>query len=997
MHLSYSACNLVKHVFVLLIISFFNICKADDTSIDYGKGFDKFYSFGLPDVEDATYVNVTAHSYNNIPRKIAKGLYDLNLSGNGWMLNDISTNAAVSNALTMKRFAMGGIRTVEIYDKKELDAERKTQAEAEGKKPVTSSYAMMYSGAPHEDGRIGGTWKPVDLSKDIGKTLKYLKKKQKQENYDDDMSELMLFATHIYSKGYTNEANEIAEILFSLSNDRRKPLKQALNALADVQYDKTIDSFFAGGTWEEMIKDVELLTDRFGGMWNYGMAARHLVKNAKERNTEGALTNIPATLTEKEQTIVQQLANAASTTPKTRNRHYSNNNLWILSPPKITDEKDSHIIDRIKAQGMESVPLLLALLDNNYLTRIDFQSIKNSRSYYYSNSDSTSEEMVMRQYSSMRRPAALSDIASYLLKSLIINEKDEYSWNSTPMDTEDIRIAAAEWYEANKEKNTHQLARFYLSNGNSSQKRMAVQKLIKTGEEKDITAIEDHFLNTDSRSMFMDSALLTEFVSSRGAKATDFVAKYETHARKQLQKNKDSNFQNTGMKRQVDKTIVDLKEILLAKTAEEILDEVLSGSNTLTTVGTSLKRDLAKRKQTEAVSLLLNAAIKAEDSETSSRLINMTSLSNTQRYGPFDSNEDDDTDDEIKISDHAEQWRKLLSDTRSVKGRFPGDTVGSVTASKLYQLFYDNSSVSYSLYRLQSAIGARIRPLIFECAKGLLDGKTGDDLPTFPSADNVTTGQIATICNDLYETPEEELKKRISKISLSEFMALANDGTENTRTNLNNHLNGTANTITQIIGTEHLTDDETTKLTNLNGRVLNKNIIELLLKMCKDGLTDGKAITFTIWRQPSLDGMVIRVNMPNKDNQAAVNHYSYGYGYPTVSDNKSYISGEVYIHRKRETAMWPVDIPSSKDEESTDESADEDAFLLDDMLDELDDNDGLEETQATFWKQVDAVIKGDESVFSSVHVIFRGIPAKDDSDENSDSDDSVFIGEDPFD
>jgi len=161
-----------------------------------------------------------------------------------------------------------------------------------------------------------------------------------------------------------------------------------------------------------------------------------------------------------------------------RNAYRGARTLWFLNSGKRSgdandEDEELNALAKIRRRGVDSVPLLLALLDDDYLTALDSWKMGGISRSSYGWDMKLTEEMVKEHYLSMWRPLTRGDIAHRLLNYIPISSGDQ-SYGFERKDKDELRMLCEEWYQENKDKTAIELARLYLGSSNSSQQSDAL-------------------------------------------------------------------------------------------------------------------------------------------------------------------------------------------------------------------------------------------------------------------------------------------------------------------------------------------------------------------------------------------------------------------------------------------------------------------------------------------------------------------------------------------
>jgi hypothetical protein len=971
---------------------------------DYSRGFLKFYKLGLPNVKGAKYVKLQMYSSGGYS---SGGMYDLQLSGDAWLIEENETGPS--------KFVTGDCKIVEIYDNKKLQkilkeerkAKEKEDEKAGKKKPATR--VVRYYGQD-EKGRIGGTWKEVDLSKDIAKTIKYLKKQQGDENkrrqfsYSDSYGTLFLRSMHYHAQGHADEANEIVGILFEMSQDRRQVILKALNRLADNGYDEVMSKFSKEADWPVLLTDLTGLLRRFTVGWKKGPAVKRLYDNVKARVAQPTPPAI-AGLSAADQALAAELATLEKPSQSRQNGYgMYGGQIWVLTKPKKSKKSKKSdasekpdVLTRLRLGGMDSVPLLIALLEDEYLTKMDNQSLSGRTYYSSSRSGAMSEEQLEQMYKSLRRPATRGEIAFKLLQPLPLAEEEHSSrWE----DAGELAVACKEWYEASKTNSVMQLAKMYMASPNSQQSRAAMQYLIKYGGESETAMIEKTLLEADSSGQ--DTYMVQQYVSLRQEKAKDFVARYEVALTNQMETSEDEMFQNKGYKKQIARQIKQLKDIVSARPAAEVIADIIAGKTKLEDEAQALRTGLGKLKTDEILDLLLSSALKAKESKLRRSLLSTAAqaryMRSYNRYAMMDEGDEEEESPKLDIKTHEALWKQLLADKTEVEDRSWGAASGKITIAQF------SASIIEGLYaegdagmarQSRGALGSDAMLLLEKRAAERLQGKTGDELTQFPSADNVSEEQLAAILAKLKAADGAALITLVKALTPDQQLAVAADIDEE------DPLNVELSPYALVIRDVNLKTEDAATVAALNafkGKKISKALVEMLKKTTEQIVTRGNVATVALTRRANLKGVVMSVKEIKSDSDE-FKPMTRNYGRQSKK-GVAVIRGGVQAGQglyANTTWNLKVEIPEAKGDSAkkgdpkkaeTKKAASDDELdaMLEEEMDSLDDasEDREVESRKKFWETTEELLKGKGHVFSSAMIYFSGIPVLPESDEDDD-------------
>lgn len=988
-----SSRRLCRELFAVIVASLVTLAPVHAQVRDYSKGFQEFYKLGFPDAAKAEYVNINVYrEYGPDMNMMMGALYELKLAGNGWMLEETPK--------VKGRFIVGNCRVLEVYDQEALMKERQKKW-AEAQKTNTTGQVVMVDPWRDNDGKTLGQWKKVDAKKDIEKILAYLKKRgEKNERFDSmDYSggygALFLNAIHFHRRGYTNEANAIVGQLFEAAGDPRKVLVQGMSHLADSRYSGAYDAFLKDGNWETFGKELDTLLAKFATSWKTAPAAKRLADRVNQQLAQPQVPPLVGEgLTDEDKALALELATARLPTPSPYNHYGGSGQLWILPAvapafryPGMPDGKgDTNVVSRIKKRGMKSIPLLLALLKDDTLTRMDMQSVRGnsgySRSYFSSDGDQLGEEQINQMYESMRRPASRSDIAFFLLQSVLPQKEEQMQRRQEPMGRDELAEECKTWCEANKNKTPLELARLYGQEGNQEQQRAGMQYLVKKGTDADMEAIEKRFL--ESSNPAMNAGVVQEYVQARGEKAKAFLEKYEARVNEKASAGSDEMFNDKQFKKMAKQQLKYLKNMVTFKPPKELLAEVAAGTKTINEISQGFYQGIAKEKTDDVLTMVLDAALNAKDAATCRDLLYMAAAAGRARGGMEEEVATDGEDGEaaqapseppkLQIAKHADAWKKLLADTRSLSDGIGGGpvTVGDAAATMINTVYGQDERVPYAMRpRTYTALGKRTSGIYRARAEALLAGKKGAELPQFPSLTDITDEQKKAVVEKIMKTAEASLAQTVSALSPNELVALSVSVPKDAK--LKAKLVPVANKVQAVSGDVELAAD-VKELESAKGKAMNKETVDRLLALCRKLTAAGKVVSCTANRLSGLDGIEITVRQTrpqSKEYAALVESGVLGGAEPTAD-----ISGTVADSACHGAAVWPMDTPATA-EAAKKPAAGEDEKLLDAAVVEAEAQikaDGVK-SQSEFWKAVEQFCAGKGNVCGSGMISFFGKPA----------------------
>ncbi len=1001
---------------------------------DYSQGFRTFIRMGLPDTAKGTYVELVVYRGNIHDSSFMSGMHEVSLSGNAWL---ISENKEGKSLLV----TTSG-RTLELFDRKTV--QKRAQAEAISNAVARSSAKGQVAGTTHplsDESEPTGSWTPKDLSRDLAKATAFVEKKLQAKaaggramrydsfiRSDEAPGALFLLAALAWQNGKVQEANALAGALFTLAGDSRKVILGAVNVMADAQLAGTVDAFQATHDWAAYQASVDALLKRYPAGWRNAGAAKML---AERLQTRAALTTPPAIVGEGLDATDRALADALAMETGAAESRGGSGDFWFLPPAKSERAmKDDSVIGRIRARGLQSVPLLLALAGDETLCPLRRNDVGMSTRYSSYDSEQPEEERTLQSYRDMDRPQTRGEIARHLLEPLCRQEQNEQH-SAEEVAPEEVVEAAREAYATLKTVPPADLAGHFLKTGDDRQKQAAIAYMLQNDVATNAPVIEAYLLEppSDEREYFRmghGNGSVMQYVQKRGEAAAAFVEKYAAMREKielpagmagneefVKQKKKQAETEIKRLRALVKKA--DLSEVIASLVAADDDDE-----GAMMAYGT-----LGNLPAATAVPALLAAAVQATNVHARSRVLQMMPMLRLsgmeagmeQEMEAMESPEAMEAmmkqlaeKNKVSIGTNAPAWRILLADTRAMPkgGRFDGDesamTIADLAAVSIDTLYGNASPMDQ--YSRRSGI-ANLRPEATLCimrarAEARLAGKPEDELPKMPSADEVSAARRKAIETDLSQATPLTLGKILDGLTDAESLYLAEAADENEA--VMKALSLPSRRILSVKTDATLPKDEVARLKKLDGALVSTNVIAELRECCRRQLVRGTPLVVSLASAGLGRGLSIKVEHADKSSDRMYSGYLSAMG-RKGSQSKGMITGmlvggeEGYGH-----GMWLVDLPAPAVPAGAAAAAPAgtaavpagtataDAEEEDDEIDEMSDSmeSSFAEQQEEFEEAVRTFCKSDEPLGQGASISFTGVIL---SQEKNDGDDEADDGD----
>jgi hypothetical protein len=904
---------------------------------------------GLPDTSQAKYVKLDFYGGGMHDMTMYR-MQEVQLSGNAWLVSENKDDRSV--------LVSSQGRKLELYDQKTYA--KKQEAEAR-------SNAVAQAAAPGQDGakrsavrvlalRGGdvsqtGSWRSADLSRDLAKATSFVEKKLKgkasggnESRYDpffesDEASSLLfLFATFAWQNGKVQEANALAGGLFKLAGDSRKVIVGALNVIADAQLAAAAEAFKSSHDWKAYHEAVSGLLKKYPAGWRKAGAAKLL---ADRLQTRAALTEPPAVLGDGLAEEDQRLAAALALEFGQEDASYGGSGgLWILQPPKaMAGLMGSNVLERIKARGLKSVPLLIALVSDATLCPLPRSGLFGRTSYYSRREAEKSEaERAQTYYDQMDRPMTRGEIARSLLMPLLPGKEEGEDFDEDEASPEEVAAAAKQAYAKVKDLSPSAMAQHFLKSGSRSQKRYAIYFMLQNDVEANAPVIEAFLLTPPEEGvesmMLSDTGLVRQYVEMRGEKAAEFVEKF---AALQKKIGVPDGLENDAkyvkrMEQQREREIKALRALVKPQDLSETVASLAApkvSHEALEPAYTALRRQPAAR----TVPLLLAAAVQTTNVAARARLLEMMPM---LRFAGLQVSEEEivrqaDTPEAVEaamkaiaaknklnVGTNAAAWKLLLSDSRvtqggrSSRGGLHETSIADLAAAGIEAL-YGAASPMDRFYGRDATGNLRqevVMKIMRDRAAARVEGKPEEQLPKMPTADDVAADRRTAIEADVLKAAPAALASLLDTLTDAESLYLAQAAGENET--LMKALAPSSRRIVSVKTASALPAEEAARLQKLEGTTVSTNAIAEMREVCQRQLARGAACTVSLSSVGLGKGLSLTVTALD----ATASSESGFPGYLSALNNKGskpkgVVTGALIASERYGHGVWPVELPAS--------------------------------------------------------------------------------------
>lgn len=857
---------------------------------DYSRGFTKFYQFGLPNVKDAKYVKLSLFPVPFNGSDMFR--YQAKIQGNAWLVSEDKKSGKAK--LVVRNGAL-----MEIYDQQKLIREL-------NKKKKDSNNPLSYINMM--DGKLSGRWEKTSLKKDTKRIIEYLRNGLKKKNFwaGESCGIWFLFAIHIYSKGMKAEANELTELLFEVGKSKRKVILQALNALADSQYEAAYAEFRADHNWKKYAESIDELMKRFRKGWKKTPGMKKL-SVLLHKQLDGKGGTLPKSLSDADMKIIYSMNNVYFSVFAGRGGRLWSISAIAKSGNNENTKKKPDIISKITVRGMKSVPMLIALLGDDHLTGIDRNALANNIDSFSnrvfrssSNSDNDADEI----FKKLNRPLTRGELARKLLNVIVIRDLEtdddgrEIIEESDEDDTPEFKELAEKWYKTNKDKSDDEIALLYLKEGNRPQKQQAVSLLLANKQKSAYKDIEKFLLETPRPEYGNEGKdkLAIKYVGKRGKEAKEFAEKYiklldpdgeiqaQAAEKKQSSSKKKKNDKNgmyTGgnnpdkwRDKQILHTIEQLRDLSSDESVEDIINSLLSGKKELNkriSFAVMNRLRMSDKTTDDKIKLLLKAALgyadkkKGVDAADFIRKSYMVSMPKNSAYSQmmmFYSHGINEIPEKIIPADPAKNgklWKKLLA-SKILVGEYGMNapmTVGEISAIYAEMIYAGKKEkVGFgTLNLLRQAFGKKFSNLLIERNMARFTGVPRKKLPPIPSISKLSKDALKKKTAEVTAEVEKasDLKKCLDSLSFEKLLILKKAVADNKK--LDEKLMPSANRVVEI----KTSLKSASEFKKYKGKPISTKMVDEIRKFLIKEVNADKNMYCRIHRLPCAKGITITI------------------------------------------------------------------------------------------------------------------------------------------
>ncbi len=370
---------------------------------DYRKGFEQFAKLGVPDLSKATYVKIDTDHHQCFSRYLVPQICDS--SGNAWMLSETRD---ASNKPVRATFLINGGDVVTFNWKRNI----RRRDIPKSRQDVVSPQAPV----------LEATWGKANLKRDVTGAFRFLAdlshEKDLEIKFDQEVQGRLFFlAFTLYQRGDVTNSMALVDELIKRSGSSEKVMINALNVVADSQYEMVYRKFGGSYDWFAYRDGIKELLARYPLGWNKAPAMKLLFKRVEERVANPVHTpSYTNGMTGADLAVAERMLGVREPISSAR---------WVLwlVPTTWRDKvvKGNEVESEIRARGIEAIPFLLALTRDGTLMDMDRGKVElalGEAGLVQDNGVGISRE-TLAMFNNLRRPATRGEVAGQWLKEML--------------------------------------------------------------------------------------------------------------------------------------------------------------------------------------------------------------------------------------------------------------------------------------------------------------------------------------------------------------------------------------------------------------------------------------------------------------------------------------------------------------------------------------------------------------------------------------------------
>jgi len=637
-----------------------------------------------------------------------------------------------------------------------------------------------------------------------------------------------------------------------------------VNVLAEAKYLRAYCDFQESKDWGKFSAELETIIGKFQKNWDNARYVKAIqvaaAARAKNPTPPELKTSIPLTAADRE--LVAQLSKMTQDDYDGGGREYE---CWLFpdnankeNADADKEQKSINALDKVKAGGIKSVPLLIAMLDDEWL--LPFRN--NSYSRRISGMDERSDEepaaeakpevSLSEAADRLEMPMTRAKLAAKLLLPLIIPENKDQEYSIFGKKGDELKAMCLAWYESVKKLDAKELQNKYLADGSESQKALVVGNMVATVDDATAPMIEKVLLESDRNMMNQD--LLTRYCAIRKEKAKPFIEKLRTKCYQQLDEQSSKQNSYVGISKEQAKKALDqffdqLNQSKPPASLEDVVKEMLTitDETELSLIAQKFARAAKGQPSEKIYQVCLDGAVLAKDPKQKLFLLYLPQMPSESKQKT-----------KLDIAKFKTQLEKLLDDKSELPEKFGGrQAIMLMVAGIIETMSKEALEGEASGMREQSGLyihwDDKYGQYLVRRAKAILAGTPVDKLPKLVNAEELKDAQIAKAKARISGKSEAEIKEFCRQATLEELIPLSVAVQQDKQ--LNSKLLPLANQITEV---DSAIPEIKEQVAKFKGKQLNEQVLLEVLALAENCMQNDQMLDVSLIRHPGLQGVALK-------------------------------------------------------------------------------------------------------------------------------------------
>ena len=746
-----------RRIFLLFLAltAFSPVVLASETATNPNACFAELSKLGAPDVTKATYVKLDRCWDIDIEDMLD---YSFPTSGNAWMLSESRQEGRTPKKAS---FLINGMELLEFTWR------------PDGAPPVADPLQLPRSPGSSPQ----ACWSKARLSCDIQTTkgfLRWVKNEEFPEIYCKPhvCGRLVLFAQQINQLGKTEDARQIFSELILRLGSQEKVTAAGINAVADAQHYGAYRTFLETYDWSAYRENLKALLAKFKGRWNSEGGIKLLLDAIERRLSKpDQKTSSLEALSPEDRILAAKMLKMRDL--RLAPKYGDSSMMWLVPSSWRTDSQATDPDLLIRSKGLNAIPFLLALKNDEALTECDASTVFQDSNRRFSIREGNEDPNHV--FSRIERPATRGEVAIRILREILPKTLTKEAYQ------DDALLEVAKTYYEQRQKATDaEIAIMYLPK-DYGWNQQALSFLLEKTQSVRIPEFERFLLQKENMDHYnfpyhleQKALLFAQYVALRGSEVQPLVEKFVQVLRQQSAEYRNPKNTSYGGEEQ-DKAhvaqgkakILSLAENVASLQAPSSLEELLARPESSPYKAQMLTAKFQVMSHSETLGILLRWALKTPESLNTAHTL-IRSVLIEDRHGPL-------TD--VKPTEYAAEWNAVISKSqdflKDYEILFASPLANPPRINRLESWDRSQSSVENVVKDLCAEHGPLATQLIKQRVEARLAGTAEEHLPKYPCDRPFSATEIAGLTSKFAgATSRETAQEIVSKLSIYEHEAL---------------------------------------------------------------------------------------------------------------------------------------------------------------------------------------------------------------------------------